>query len=796
MPPVRPRIRSVDDLDLARWQSAVREVAKSITGPDARLHRLSPRAHDMHVAAADHVVRDFHRRDVPVPPDPGESDLSHSHHRWLSKAFYEIARARLEGREARAEEIEAETRKYSTADTAGWASCVTTYLKYYAGGVKDPIYRDWKNQGGGNLNYGVVQWTLPADAKIAVIGDWGTGMADARALVEQIVAQLRPDAFLHLGDIYYSGTPDETQEHVLDVFDEVFEKTGAPRVPVFLVPGNHEYYARGEGFYPMIDEINSGIAGAQQQASYFCLRSEDGRWQFLGMDTGVQDNNPITPFGPTYVEKGLLPSELTWHADKISGFAGNTILLSHHQLFSANNAINGSLSFEPAYLNTNLFNTLGPYFDKVSAWLWGHEHNYVLFENGQFGLNMGRCLGHSGYEETEAETPYAIENGEVVYLPGMKQLTVTDGYYWHGAALIDLGARVNPEDPIAITYYEFPSWGQDDPTPDPLPPLTELNSETIGDPVARPKWTGNQKISAISGIDPASTDSPAMAWMGDYLFCVYKGAWASDLYQMQFDGRTWTGNKKIKDLPGGISPKSSAAPGLAAFGPGLTMIYKGSWGSTLYYATFDGERWAGNKKISSMPGKISPESSDTPGVCVFQGGLSMVYTGAHSTDLYYASFDGQTWSGNTKISKMPGGISPQSSTPPACIAYGDLLYVVYSGMLKNDLYVAWYDGQRWAGNKKISDISPIAPESDARVTLSLYADSIYMLYKGAHTDTLYQAVFNDSGWSGNVKISDISTIDPESSAGPGSSPFTDGLIMTYPGATLSDLYTAKLAPSS
>ena len=105
------------------------------------------------------------------------------------------------------------------------------------------------------------------------------------------------------------------------------------------------------------------------------------------MDTGYNDHIPGLPVGP-----GLQPSEITWHRDKLEKFAGSTILLSHHQLFSANSEINKGAR---PYVNESLLATFSPYFDKVAAWFWGHEHNFVLFEDGQHGLKRGRLIGCS-----------------------------------------------------------------------------------------------------------------------------------------------------------------------------------------------------------------------------------------------------------------------------------------------------------------------------------------------------------------------------------------------------------------
>src|SRR5262249_1625037 len=160
----------------------------------------------------------------------------------------------------------------------------------------------------------------------------------------------------HLGDVYYSGTEFECTRNVLTVMDDLVRELAIERPPFFTIPGNHEYYSGGAGFYEMIGKINAGIAGARQQASYFCLRSADDKWQLLGMDTGYNAHIPGLPVGPP-----LQPSEVTWHRDKLDKFPGSTILLSHHQLFSAHSEINKG---GRRYINESLAATFGPYFDR------------------------------------------------------------------------------------------------------------------------------------------------------------------------------------------------------------------------------------------------------------------------------------------------------------------------------------------------------------------------------------------------------------------------------------------------
>ena len=51
---------------------------------------------------------------------------------------------------------------------------------------------------------------------MALIADWGTGTAEAKALLERVAAH-RPDVLIHLGDVYYSGTESEYDQYLFGI---------------------------------------------------------------------------------------------------------------------------------------------------------------------------------------------------------------------------------------------------------------------------------------------------------------------------------------------------------------------------------------------------------------------------------------------------------------------------------------------------------------------------------------------------------------------------------------------------
>ena len=412
---------TVRDKHLSLWQSVVSETTR-------RSSEIAPELGVvMREAAGRHAQASVKGRPILRPASLLEAPLSIETQTYLSKVHFEAAQTWVGMRSDDPRSFGHWS--YSDSDV-NWVQCLIAYKAYY-GTIPgaQPKYNDWTIAGEKNPNYGVLDYKLPNDARVLLLGDWGTGQNDAVTMLTAALIDLKPDVVLHLGDVYYSGTPWECQSNIVDVFKSVFSNPKTNRVPIFMIPGNHEYYSGGFGFYATIQVLNASLNGCLQDASYFALRTADQIWQFLAMDTGIGDHNPymdaIAGAGLNQFARGpaLLPSEVSWHVDKLENFPGNTVLLSHHQLFSANARINGSWTGDTAFLNKRLFNTFQPYFNRVSAWFWGHEHNFAPYQNGLFGLNMARLLGNSAYEETKDDDPYKVNYPAIPYAGNIKKST-------------------------------------------------------------------------------------------------------------------------------------------------------------------------------------------------------------------------------------------------------------------------------------------------------------------------------------------------------------------------------------
>jgi Calcineurin-like phosphoesterase len=261
-----------------------------------------------------------------------------------------------------------------------------------------------------------------ADMRVALISDWGTGTDQARE-VARLIARQQPDLVIHLGDIYYAGTAEECDAHFLTPM-----RAALPDVPLLTLCGNHDVYSGGDGYYGLLNRLG-------QPASYFCLRSPDNAWQILAGDTGLHDRDP---FDEAAALTQFDPAEELWHADKLRGFPGRTVFLTHHQPFSAFAQIGPLAQHDPVNPNLMASHARLAAAGWIDAWFWGHEHRLKLYAPYR-GVVAGRNIGYGAI-------PVEATPGPDAPLPGLVDppqiltevtLDVVDGAHTHGFALLD-----------------------------------------------------------------------------------------------------------------------------------------------------------------------------------------------------------------------------------------------------------------------------------------------------------------------------------------------------------------------
>jgi hypothetical protein len=250
--------------------------------------------------------------------------------------------------------------KFDTDDWFGWASVVWAKLK-------NPIRHKLLRPARAHAE------PLPDEGRVAVLGDWGTGLYGA----PHIAAAIRgdPHAFallLHLGDVYYSGTDEEVRTRFLDGWPTL------PGVPSRALNSNHEMYSGGHSYF------GRTLPAFGQEASYFACQNKN--WTLIGLDVAYKDHD---------IDDG----QVEWLGEIIAKAGDRRIVLfSHHQLYSPLESQGTKLLAHTGF--RRILDT-----KRIFAWYWGHEHRCLIFgePDPQFGI-LARCIGHGGMPQSRGPT--------------------------------------------------------------------------------------------------------------------------------------------------------------------------------------------------------------------------------------------------------------------------------------------------------------------------------------------------------------------------------------------------------
>ncbi|MCB0464243.1 MAG: metallophosphoesterase [Aequorivita sp.] len=273
----------------------------------------------------------------------------------------------------------------------------------------------------------VLNKTIPNNAKIAIIGDWGTGVwqdgkkgkCPAQLVIDGLL-ELKPDYIIHLGDVYYAGTAKEERQNLLNMLPASYKDK------VFTMNSNHEMYDGANGLLgtslkdPMFN----------QQGGSSCFSLPIGDWIFIGLDSAYYDDSYLYMKGSLCNEQGG-KEQLNYL--KAAYKTGKKIfLLTHH------NGI--EVAKKGPTPNTTLWNQVtGAMNQNVpDAWYWGHVHNGIVYRDDLSFYNQNnqnnktskmRCCGHASIpfgNGSYLENASKGNNPEVLYYAHTQMPDPTD----------------------------------------------------------------------------------------------------------------------------------------------------------------------------------------------------------------------------------------------------------------------------------------------------------------------------------------------------------------------------------
>ena len=138
----------------------------------------------------------------------------------------------------------------------------------------------------------LVDQPVDGGVRFLILGDTGEGDVSQYATLP-VIRALAPDFMVINGDVAY---PAGREQDFLNGFFEPYRGLG---IPIWAVPGNHEYYSSGKGkeFYHFFCDQDAasvwerhGLRFVPQPGTFWELRDDKLRLSVLALDTGMKGN--------------------------------------------------------------------------------------------------------------------------------------------------------------------------------------------------------------------------------------------------------------------------------------------------------------------------------------------------------------------------------------------------------------------------------------------------------------------------------------------------------------------------
>lgn len=234
-----------------------------------------------------------------------------------------------------------------------------------------------------SVDYSVlVDRPLASGFSFLILGDTGEGDKSQFGLLPLIRA-LAPDFIIINGDLAYPAGRAE------DFYEGFFAPYRDLGVPIWAVPGNHEYYSRHSGreFYELFCTENerarwveNGLHLVPQPGTFWELGAEECPLVVLGVDTGMSGF-----LDPGRYMMGLLktegdPAQLAWLRDRLelAEARGKKVLL----LFHIPSLVNLEKSTKTKL--DGLYALIGRFSATISAVVTAHEHSFQYYTPEEF----------------------------------------------------------------------------------------------------------------------------------------------------------------------------------------------------------------------------------------------------------------------------------------------------------------------------------------------------------------------------------------------------------------------------
>lgn len=250
------------------------------------------------------------------------------------------------------------------------------------------------------------------------------------------------------------------------------------------------------------------------------------------------------------------------------------------------------------------------------------------------------------------------------------------------------------------------------------------------------QWSADQIIP-----NQFSSDAPALGAFQGRVHLVRTMSGGVALYHSSYDGNAWSPSVLI---PGQLS---MSEPALAAFtaqgSTRLHMVHQGDTTYNLWWSTYDGISWTGNSAIGMS--STRPPTMESYGGALHLFGSGTISVGTTTANCLWESiYNGVTWSSPLYITTAAGG---RICAEGFRVKLYNSIPVMVTRTSANNLYMYQFTGGIWSAGAQIA-----GQKSKSTPALGVFNGELHLTHLGDTSDSIWWSTYNGVSWSSNVTI--------------------------------------------
>jgi hypothetical protein len=250
-------------------------------------------------------------------------------------------------------------------------------------------------------------------------------------------------------------------------------------------------------------------------------------------------------------------------------------------------------------------------------------------------------------------------------------------------------------------------------------------------------WNGSGAWQPPETIPGNSSVGPSLAIYKDTLYAAWKGEWSDPrVFFSYWNGQSWEPQQPIPNI------YSDAGPALCQYGNSLIAAWKSVFDQNIYYATYDGHTWSAQTQIQGASTTFGPS------LAYFGRKLYAAWMVADSNStLWYSIYDETRrgtqpkWDTPKQIPAVGSSGTPATTIGPSLAVAFDNLYAVWQSGDGESLWYATWNGTEWSGQTQLTLPSGILVGPAA----AAFNGNLYAMWAGS-SEGLNLIEFNNTSW--------------------------------------------------